>query len=354
MKTEHFFRIHDFLTLRIRDSIGIRERLLIEPLRGYVHFNVPDVPRDTLDLDVEIGPFKLAPPADARRVNRKFWVAPDYFGCEDDYKVLSWKVEIRGWDTGRVRLRIEPGGLGTVALGSRLIDCTVRYLLALKGAPVVHSCGVVMGGQASLLSGRSGVGKSTLAMQLVGRGAALLGDNWVGVHAGQAWSFHTPVNVHDYNVARNIYERMPLGHRLDMRGKAFLRRVSQGYLKKSTPIVLRDLFPEIVAEHAPLRHVLTFSQGPRFAMRPLARPVAIQRLVVNDMMDREAYYRYMQAYAAVFPDGLVAAHWRRLGENLDRAFPATATFLDVVVERRITPAMVDAIHRLLTPDGAPA
>ena len=136
----------------------------------------------------------------------------------------------------------------------------------------MHSCGVVIGGQASLLSGRSGVGKSTLAMQLVGRGAALLGDNWVGVHAGQAWSFHTPVNVHDYNVARNIYDRMPLGHRLDMWGKAFLRRLSLGYLKKSTPIVLRDLFPEIVAEHAPLRHVLTFSQGPRFAMRPLTPP----------------------------------------------------------------------------------
>jgi len=354
MKTDHFFRFHDFLTLRLRDTIGLRERLLVEPLRGYLHYQVPSLPLDTLDLDVEVGPFKLAPPADARRVNRQFWVAPDYFGCADTYKVLSWKMEIRGWDTGRVRLRVEAGDLGTVALGSRLIDCTIRYLLALKGAPVVHCCGVVIDGRASLLSGRSGVGKSTLAMQMVGRGASLLGDNWVGVNAGQAWSFHTPVSVHDYNVAPNIYERMPAGHRFDMWGKAFLRRLSLGYLKKSTPIQLRHHFPEIIAEHAPLRHVLTFSQGPRFAIRPLERATAIRRLVANDMMDREAYYRYMQAYAAVFPEGLVAAHWRRLGENLDRAFPAAATFQDVVVERRITPAMVDEIHRFLTQDGVSA
>jgi len=354
MKTDHLFRIHDFLTMRLRDTIGIRERLLIDPLRGYLHYNVPDVPRDTLDLDVEIGPLTIVPPADARLINRKFWVAPDYFACADTYKVLSWKVEIRGWDSGRVRLRIEPGGLGTVALGSRLIDCTVRYLLALKGAPVVHCCGVVIGGRASLLSGRSGVGKSTLAMQLVGLGAALLGDNWVGIHNGQAWSFHTPVSVHDYNVARNIYERMPTGQRLDMWGKAFLRRVSLGYLKKSTPIALRQLFPEIVAEHAPLHTVLTFSQGPHFAISPLNRSVAIRRLVANDMMDREAYYRYMQVYAAVFPDGLAAAHWRRLGENLDRAFPAGTGFHEVMVERRITRTMVSEIQRFLTREGVPA
>jgi hypothetical protein len=354
MKTDHAFRIHDFLTLRIRDTIGMRERLLIDPWRGYRHYCVPELPRDGVDLDVEIGPLTLAPPPDARLVNRKFWVAPDYFACRDTYKVLSWKVEIHGWDSGRVRLRLEPGDLGTVALGSRLIDCTVRYLLALKGAPVVHCCGVVSDGRASLLSGRSGVGKSTLAMQLVGRGAALLGDNWVGVHQGQAWSFHTPINVHDYNVAGSIYARLPVGRRCDLWAKAFLRRVSLGYLKKSTPIALRELFPEIVAEQAPLSQVLTFSQGPRFAISPLARPVAIQRLVANDMMDREAYYRYLQAYATVFPDGLAATHWRRLGENLDRAFPAGAGFHDVVVERRITPAVVNEIQRFLAREGAAA
>lgn len=346
MRTDHSFRLHHLLTMRLRDTVGFREWLLAGVMRGYGHYRVQETLAEP-DLDVEVGPFRPEVPAGARFVNRQFWVAPGYFACHDTFKVLSWAVEIRGWDEGRVRLRIDPGGLGTAAIGSRLIDCMVRYLLALKGGPAVHCCGTVIGGQAHLLSGRSGVGKSTLAMQLVGRGARLLGDNWVIVNGGSAWSFHLPVNVYDYNVARNIHERMPLLHRLDMRGKALLRNLSGGYLKKSTPIVLRELLPEVVAEEAPLKNLLTFSQGPEFAIRPMPRATAVHRLAVNDMMDREAFYRYMQTYAAVYPESPVAAHWQRLEQNLDRALPPTAACHDVVVEKRITPDMVEAIQKLL-------
>ena len=112
-------------------------------------------------------------------------------------------------------------------------------------------------------------------------------------------------------------------------------------------MVLRDTFPDYVAERAPLRKILTFSQGSELHIAPLDRDIALQRLVVNDLMDREAFHRYMRAYATVFPDGPFGQHWEQLGEILGRAIPETVAFLDVVVPKRITPDIVSEIRSVL-------
>jgi len=340
------FALHDLLTLRLRDRVGLLDRAVMRPKRGYIHYRSP-APIDPVDIDIQIGPFELQPPPEARRVDRRFTVAPDYLGCDDTYKVLGWRLELQGWESARTRLRIQPSLLGTAAIGSRIIDCVVRYELCRRTAPAVHSCGIVRNGRAFLLSGRSGVGKSTLAMRLLDRGATLLGDNWIIVNRGLARSFHLPINIYHYNVAPMLRQRLPSRCRADMRWKRLVCAVSAGYLKKSTPVVLREVLPELVAEEAPLHTVFLLSQGPRFRVSQSSREDAIARLVANDMMDREAFYRYMQAYATVFPRGLVAGHWERLREALDKAMPADTRFLDIVVERRIGPEIVDQVEKLL-------
>lgn len=53
-------------------------------------------------------------------------------------------------------------------------------LVKSSAAPLrVHASAVVIGGRAVLILGRSGAGKSALALALIGRGAALLSDDQV-------------------------------------------------------------------------------------------------------------------------------------------------------------------------------
>jgi hypothetical protein len=329
--------------MRVSDRVGPLDRMLMRPKRGYIHYLQPGPPPADADLDIRIGPFDLAPPADAVRLDRRFLVGRDWFGCDDTYKVLAWRVEISGWEAEKTRVRIAPDGLGTAAIGSRIIDCLVRFKLCARGAPAVHSCGVVHRGRACLLSGRSGVGKSTLAMRMLDRGSTLLGDNWIIVHEGQALSLHLPINIYTYNVAPRLRDRLPAAHRFDMRWKKLVHDLSLGYLKKSTPVVLRELLPDLAAERAPLARIFLMSQGPRFRLEPMSRPDALARLVANDMMDREAFYRYMRAYAVHNPAGPVANHWARLHDALDRAIAPETELFDLVVERRITPEVVDRV-----------
>jgi HPr kinase/phosphorylase len=51
---------------------------------------------------------------------------------------------------------------------------------------VVHGTAVAIGGWAALFTGKSGSGKSDLALRLLDRGAALIGDDYVELHDGEA------------------------------------------------------------------------------------------------------------------------------------------------------------------------
>lgn len=345
-RTEHCFAIHDLLRIRISDTIGLWDRLFMRPLRGYVHYQVTAKDDFEPDLDIEIGPFEHAR-RPAVRVDRRFQIGPGVFFTDDTYKILWWRVAIENWESPEpVHMRIHRNAFGTAAIGSRLIDCMVRYLLNRKGAPAVHACGVVnTKGAAVLLSGRSGVGKSTIAMRLLAQGYKLLGDNWTIVNRHKAQSLHTPVNVYDYNVAPELLARMPGHLRLDMRWKAIMRELSGGYLKKSTCVILRDAFPNLVAEEASLGRILTFSQGRRFSVARLNSEQCVGRLVANDMMDRDAFYRYMLAYNTVFPTGEVSSHWTRLRRNLTEALEGVEAF-DIVVPGKISSAVVQSIREL--------
>ena len=131
-RVHHGFAIHDLLTMRIRDTIGLSDRAFMRPLRGYIHYAITPPADFEPDIDIDIAPFEYQND-DYSLVDRRFRVAPDYFACEDTFKILWWKLEMSGFERGRVNMRIDRNSFGTAAIGSRLIDCLVRFELARRG-----------------------------------------------------------------------------------------------------------------------------------------------------------------------------------------------------------------------------
>jgi len=348
LEVDWSFDIQNLVTLRIRERQGLFEKFLARPERGYGHYRSErksDGPPP--DLDVIIGPFDFDDRPSVL-IERRFRIGEDYFACKDTSKILWWKLEVDGFDGSRPSVvKIDRNLFGTAALGSRIIDCLLRYRLNLKGAPAIHGCAVVSGGGAVIFAGSSGVGKSTIAMRMLERGLPLLGDNWIPIRAGTALGFHLPLNLHHYNVPANICRALPPRYRFDIQFKKYCWSLSGGYLKKSCPIVLKRFFPTLAAESAPIRRIISLVQGQAYGESEISHELLTHRLAVTNMMDREAFYRYMQAYSTVYPNGPVATHWERLRRNMAEAIPAGTELIQVTVPKRLTEDVISRVAELV-------
>ncbi len=345
MKVDWLFQFHDLLSLRIRENQLFFDRLLARPGRGYIHhmIDMQDKPEDLPDIDIRIGPFDFQK-RDAVSVDRRFTIANNYLACEDTSKILWWQIEIDGLEGDRpTTVRLDKNIFGTAALGSRIIDCLIRYRFNLRKAPAVHGCGALTSNGAVLFVGSSGVGKSSIAMRMLEADVPLLGDNWIILRNGEALGFHLPINVHDYNVPPDLYHRLPPKFRLDILFKKYCRVLSGGYLKKSCPIVLKHMFPGLAAEKGPIFRIVSLIQGKTYQERTITKKEVIGRMLATDMMDREAFYRYMLAYATCYAASPIASHWQRLQANLDAAIPSNVEIYELTLPKTITRETLDKV-----------
>lgn len=84
---------------------------------------------------------------------------------------------------GGRHITVEPAFLPDMTLVSSLLLSAGMALICLqRGEPFLHGSALVVRGQAILLCGESGAGKSTVATQLLQQGAGLLADDTVRIH----------------------------------------------------------------------------------------------------------------------------------------------------------------------------
>lgn len=343
------FSLHDFVSFRISERQSLFDRLLARPGRGYSQHIVQYGQNflQDVDIDIRIAPF-IYQNRDASEVDRKFYVDRNYFACEDTSKILRWKLEIDGFENDNpCQVKIDKNVFGSAALGSRIIDCLIRYYLNLRQAPAVHGCGVVVPKGAVLFVGASGVGKSSIAMRMLEFGVPLLGDNWIIVNQGEAFGFHLPINIHDYNVPMGIYRRLPLHVHINILFKKYIRMFTAGYLKKSYPLLLKKMYPKLIAERSPIFRMVSLIQGDSYNARKIKRSDLVQRMLATDMMDREAFYRYMLAYSTRYPESTVGTHWERLKTNLESALPPDMEIYELTLPKKITSQILDRIMEFI-------
>jgi HPr Serine kinase C-terminal domain len=99
--------------------------------------------------------------------------------------------EIRGPAYGVCRIAADarriwgrPGEGGMVGWQRLLIAQTLPFTAVLRGLEVFHAAAVAVDGEGVALSGPSGTGKTSLALALARRGAALLADDVLAVELG--------------------------------------------------------------------------------------------------------------------------------------------------------------------------
>ena len=161
-------------------------------------------------------------------------------------------------DDGLARIRYVPGhgwlvaahgvGAAVVSDDGRLVACAeqadspdwpalftaqvVPLVATLRGMEVFHAAGVLVDGGAHLLCGPQGVGKTSLATQLVLAGAELLADDVVAVD-GALVAHQGPIVLHVRSGERANVERHRGGAALSWDGEA----QGRARLRLATPAV---------------------------------------------------------------------------------------------------------------------
>lgn len=326
--------VHDILKFRIVEEEWPIDPLFIRPGRGFNYFRIDGDSNGAVDLHIEIGDFTPRN-QDCVVLEKKYYIRPGYFYCKDHDKILQWEFEWEGLEgEGPYTVRISKDFFGSMAIGTRIIDSLVRYKMNTMGYPMVHSFGVAKNGGAVVLSGRSGVGKTNSILNFLGRGYQVLGDNWIILNQGRAFSFPLPMNIFVFNLLPILDDKLTKVHRLNLSLKNAVYRTSFGYVKKKTPIEIHKMFPGSVIDEVPVKSLAVMIQGEAFDIAPIEKPQAIEHLIVNDKMDRIQFYNYLLAYSYVFAQSPVATHWQRLRQNLDAALPDEIPYYKLTIPRK--------------------
>lgn len=125
---------------------------------------------------------------------------------------------LRGWGTCRF-----PPSTATGEAFEDAIRTVVLFLVAQRGRIPVHASAVVVGGRALVLAGRSGAGKSALAMAANRRGIAVLAEDTVFVQTEPSfclWGLGGAIHLLEADAPPGIEET----------------RVRSGRLKRAVPI----------------------------------------------------------------------------------------------------------------------
>jgi hypothetical protein len=163
----------------------------------------------------------LVPIDQARRIGRAV--------IGSDRVQFAWgeiaTFELHGAD----RIGWVPGSGWREQLPVSFFSSVAAIALAWRGIVPLHASTIVLGGQAWLIAGNPGAGKSTLAAELVGAGASLLADDLTALSPGPqplAWRGRPTMRLHRDAIGYIEHSGAPEPTD-DARGKMLIRPVAR-------------------------------------------------------------------------------------------------------------------------------
>lgn len=355
MQNELWFNLCECVLFRLSVPAGggLAQRLYCG---AFEHDRCAD-PGRRADVSLEIGRFAPDAPAGARTVNKEFVVAPDYLYWRGSHD--RGATEIRGIETAPLVIRHVPyreRGVRRFVPGLRAIgmyaEPLLKYVLAQRGAWLVHGGAVGKDGRAVFLAGSNGTHKTPLILDLCRRhGFSFLGDDLVLLANGAA---HPAIE----------HERV-----LRLRWDAFGRR---GSIKLPATRLYRAFArTELAAGEglrigtsAPLTGAIILDRvvrgGPGPDVQPLAagtlwrRVNQLERLEINRYQRRHRqlcnFGRMLMAYEFGVPGSRIFRHCLLEDRSVPAWFeglPARSAMLPAAFSPPVTDAIAETIARLM-------
>jgi hypothetical protein len=170
----------------------------------------------------------------------------------DGHKSVRWSAMLEQAGERELRLRIALGGwprwFGLSLVQGYLIEPALSLLAPGAGSVLLPAAAIVRDGQAVILLGRSGTGKSSLSLRALAAGLPVLGDDQVLVSAdGQVHRFPRRLRLYSDagRTAPGAMAGLPRRHRAALTARRLVRVATRGYIAPSlaVPATARESSP---------------------------------------------------------------------------------------------------------------
>ena len=347
---KRYYSLHDFLSFSIAADLGPVARLLDSTKPQFENFSTDDdaARNDPVDLEIEIGPFEQQERS-CRIVDSRHFIDEDYF---DSRKFSTWRIELERL-SGAPIARIDTNLAGLLTRPLNLTELLIQYCLMQRDCPAVHAAAIARGDRVLLLPGSSGAGKTTLCAALLAHGYDFLGDNYVLLHRGTAYSYLSPLNIFFYNRLPIINAALTAQDRFGLFSKKLLYDVTRGYIKILQKVNPVDVFGrKSMRQHGEISHIC-FMEPNESHNDGLPGPVEIskkdlaQKLVLNMTIEWHVFSTYFTSYGYLFPNSLLGSFWTECEKSILRNLSGVKNIYSLGVPTRYTAASREEATRIL-------
>ena len=326
---KRYYNIHDILTFKIVDENGILNRIFDTIRIEYKNFESEELEKPDFTIYLE----KFTPyNQDCFILDNEHYIKEDYFYCRDSYKIAKWELEISGFETDNLIVRISTNPFASMIISGFVIDPLIIFKMNEKGHPIVHSSCVSKDGHAYLFTAQGGGGKTSTALYSVERGLNFLGDNFIILDKGHVLSFLSPLNIFSFNLAPIVRKNMSIKSRAEFYFKDLLHRI--GGPRVVTKINVKDIFSDSLANKSKLDSVFLLIPKEKFDIAEIGKEELIRYFVANLKLDSFPFLKYMLEYSYMFPESKMATHWDRYEESLRKNLNDTISIFRVEVPQK--------------------
>ena len=328
-KKEKSYNIHGLVRFKIINKDNFLNRHITNINLEYKNFKSEE--GDDSDFTIYLGDFTPSN-QECYVLDNNYYIKEDYFYCKDSYKIAKWELEISGFESGNMKVRISTNSSASMMTSGFIIDPLIIFKLNEKGYPVVHSSCVSRNNHAHLFTAQGGGGKTSTALYAVDRGFNFLGDNFIILNKGYVRSFLSPLNIFSFNLVPIVKKNMAAKTKVEFYLKNLLCKMIG--LRIVTKINVKEIFPDSLDDNSKIESIFLLIPKEKFDIVEMDKEELIGHMVANMKLDSFPFIKYMMEYSYMFPESKMATHWDRYEENLRRNLNSDITIYKVEVPQK--------------------
>lgn len=337
------YSLHNFLSVRVCTHASFSKNYFDNIYIQLENFLAQET--SIPDLSIHIGPF--VPDIDNAQIfDDKYWIKNNSIYFKSERKFSKWALEVK-IDKGRVDCKIDTNLFGAVTKPHFFAEFFIQYLLLEKGVSVIHAAALEKGSNVLIIPGSSGGGKTTICMSLVEDGYTFLGDNYVIIFDGMAYSYTSPLNIFSYNLVPVIRKNLKASQLLDLYARFLLYKLTGGYIKifkKINPVNILNN----VGEKGSIKKIafLTPNNNDAIAIREIDKNIALKRL--NNNMKLEWYDNFNMMDSALYGNcNFFYNYWTNSYKVLEKNLVDYTDYHEILVPEKYSPSCRAEVSALL-------
>lgn len=319
---KNYYKIHDIITF----SVSGPGKKMDYVNRQYSYF-LAKQSLSKVDIEVKIGKFdeQKILRGNYEIVNRKYKIQGDTIYAEDSYKVAKWKFLIKDLYKENTQIYFDGNYWGYYILYKFFIEPVIRFKLNEKGYFMIHSSAVCVNGKALVFPASPSVGKTSTMLNWLHSGMQFMADEYTIINEGKAFSYPTPLRLHDYNLKANPYicHDMFFKDKMQIVIRTWIFRLSLGYGDVTHEVDIWNVIRNVkICDSAKINKMIIFTKynGDSVKVKKISKKKFIEKLLIINRFETTRFNEYLDAYYYINDIQRRNRFWDRMEENMNRLF----------------------------------